>query len=257
MTDRPQRYRILGIPISIVSMDRVLAIFDRWLADRHDRYVIFRDVHGVMRAQSDPELRRAHEEADIIAPDGMPLVWIAKFDGMKEISRVCGPDLLPLVCQKGISNGWRHYFVGGAPGVAELMVENLTQSYPGISIVGHCCPPFRILSEEEDEIICTNIRLASPDFIWVGLGTPKQENWMYAHRGRCGGAIMLGVGAAFDLYAGTVTRAPVWMQKLGLEWLFRLSSEPGRLWRRYLILAPRFVLLTFYDVVAKRRRRTD
>jgi len=248
-----RRYRILDVPISIISIEQVLKLFaEDWMVDRRDRYIVFRDVHGVMRARSDTKLRRAHEASDLTAPDGMPLVWIAKFVGIDGVSRVCGPDSLPVVCERGVPLGWRHYFLGGAPAVAEALIRQLKQKYPGILIVGSSSPPFRPLSVEEDEAICATIRGARPDFVWVGLGTPKQEVWMHEHRGRFGGVTLLGVGAAFDFHAGKTSRAPRWMQRSGLEWLHRLVQEPKRLYRRYLVLGPTFLPLAFIEVLKGR-----
>ena len=233
-------------------MGRVLRLFEKWIADGRDRYVVFRDVHGVMLALDHELLRTAHEQADLIAPDGMPLVWAARLSGSRKISRVCGPDLFLAVCEYGISRNWRHYFFGGAPGVAELLQQKVAARYPGINIVGTQCPPFRALTEKEDRAACAAIRAARPDFVWVGLGTPKQEIWMAKHRGKCGGAILLGIGAAFDLHAGLMARAPAWMQSSGLEWAHRLTHEPRRLWRRYLMLAPKFLLLASWEQIKKR-----
>jgi N-acetylglucosaminyldiphosphoundecaprenol N-acetyl-beta-D-mannosaminyltransferase len=246
-------YRILDCPIAITSLDRVIKLFeDDWTVHRRDRYVILRDVHGIMRAQSDAKLLRAHQTSDLTTPDGMPLVWVAKLAGIAGISRVCGPDLLPAVCERGLALGWRHYFLGGSPGIAEAAIARLRVRYPGISIVGFNCPPFRALSEAEDEAICLAIRNARPDFVWVGLGTPKQEIWMQEHRGRCGGVTFLGVGAAFDFHAGAISRAPKWMQRYGFEWLYRLAKEPKRLWQRYLVLAPKFLFLASVELLRHR-----
>lgn len=244
--------RILGTPISIVSLDRVLRLFERWVGDGRDHSVVFRDVHGVMRARNETQLRQAHEQADLVSPDGMPLVWVAKLAGVNEISRVCGPDLLILACQHGVSHGWRHYFYGGAPGVAETLAEMLVRQFPGMVVAGTQCPPFRPLTHEEDERACAAIRAAQPDFVWVGLGTPKQETWMAEHRGKCGGAILAGVGAAFDIHAGHIRRAPVWMQRSGLEWAYRFAQEPQRLWQRYLKLAPLFFVMALREVITNR-----
>ena len=252
--DKPpfRRTWILGTPVSIISMKQILRLFEEWLTNNHDRSVVLRDVHGVMLARNDIQLQKAHEKADLVAPDGMPLVWVARLAGFGEISRVCGPDLLSAVCTYGISRGWRHYFYGGAPGVAETLEEKLTTKYPGIKIIGTQCPPFRSLTLEEDEIACAAIRAARPHFVWVGLGTPKQEVWMAEHRGKCGGAVLLGIGAAFDIHAGFVSRAPIWMQSFGLEWAYRLAHEPRRLWRRYLKLAPIFLFLALWELITKR-----
>lgn len=246
-----QQIRIVGTPVSIISIDQLLNLFDEWFVNRRDRYVVFRDVHGVVRARKDRQLRSAHENADIMAPDGMPLVWAARAAGIERASRVCGPDFLPAACAFGLSRGWRHYFYGGAPGVADGVAKELTEKYPGLIVAGTQCPPFRPLTYEEDEQACAAIRETNPHLVWIGLGTPKQELWMAAHRGKCGGAVLLGVGAAFDIYAGLSGRAPQWVQKYGLEWAYRLVHNPTRLWRRYLIYAPIFVLIAVGELITR------
>jgi N-acetylglucosaminyldiphosphoundecaprenol N-acetyl-beta-D-mannosaminyltransferase len=247
-----RRISIVGTPISLISVDEMLRVFDRWTVDPHDRYVVFRDVHGVIAARNDVDLDTAHRQADIVAADGMPLVWALNASGAGA-SRVCGPDTLLAACEYGLARGWRHYFYGGAPGVAEKLVGRLSRKYPGLNVAGIQCPPFRPLTPEEDEQSCAQIRAAKPDLIWVGLGTPKQEIWMSRHQGQCGGAIMLGIGAAFDFHAGLVRRAPRWMQQSGLEWLCRLFADPRRLWRRYLLMAPVFIPLALREVLQRRR----
>ena len=250
--------RILGTPISIISIDRALRQFEQWVPDSLDHYVVLRDVHGVMLARRDSCLHRAHETSDLVAPDGMPLVWAARLSGFSEISRVCGPDLLLAVCEHGLPLGWRHYFYGGPPGVAEMVAHELSERLPALRVAGTQSPPFRRLTPEEDDAACASIRAACPDFVWVGLGTPKQEIWMLEHRGKCGGAILLGVGAAFDFYAGRVARAPLWMQRYGLEWAYRFAQEPTRLWKRYLMLAPMFFVLESLELIRAKisRHRT-
>jgi N-acetylglucosaminyldiphosphoundecaprenol N-acetyl-beta-D-mannosaminyltransferase len=247
-----QQIPIVGTPISLISLDQLFRTFEQWIADPHDRYVVFRDVHGVMAARHDAELALAHRQADIVAADGMPLVWAVRATGATEISRVCGPDTLTAACAYGLSRGWRHYFYGGAPGVAESLAQTLVMKYPGLKVVGTQCPPFRPLTAEEDELACIKIRAAKPDFVWVGLGTPKQEIWMCHHQGKCGGVIMLGVGAAFDFQTNLIRRAPYWMQTYGLEWAYRLFSDPRRLWKRYLVMAPVFTILAFFELIRRR-----
>lgn len=243
---------IVGTSISLISLDELLSLFEQWIAAHQDRYVVFRDVHGVIAARSNEDLDLAHKRADIVAPDGMPLVWALRATSARA-SRVCGPDTLLATCEYGLSRGWKHYFYGGAPGVAEKLAGELYLKYPGLSVVGIQCPPFRQLTPEEDEQACAKIRSTQPDLIWVCLGTPKQEIWMSEHQGKCGGAIMLGVGAAFDFHAHLVRRAPRWMQSAGLEWAFRLLTEPRRLWRRYLVMAPAFAALATWEAIQRRR----
>lgn len=240
---RPDSFSVLGVPVSIVDMAAAIEVIDGWIAARRHEFVCLRDVHGVMACQDDPELLEIHRRAGMVAPDGVPLVWLGRLLGHHTIRRVCGPDLMPALCERASARGTRHFFYGGAPGVAESLAERLQARFPGLEVVGTHTPPFRPLSEEEDAAVVRKINESRADIVWVGLSTPKQERWMAGHLGRLEAPVMLGVGAAFDFHAGTVKRAPLWMQRSGLEWLYRLASEPRRLWRRYLVLAPRFVVL--------------
>ena len=239
--------RILDVPVSIINMSVALDTIVEWIRARRAHYICVRDVHGIMRAQDDAELKRIHYEAGLVTPDGMPLVWISRWRGHRTVSRVCGADLVSALCERSVQTGARHYFYGGKPGVAERMAAALTKRFPGLQVAGMGTPPFRALSSAEDEAAVAEISKTNPDIVWVGLSTPKQEYWMRDHVGRIPGATLIGVGAAFDFYAGDVKRAPRWMHLLGLEWLHRLLSEPRRLWRRYLLLAPRFVMLVLRD----------
>lgn len=234
--------RILGVPVSLVGLDSAIATIVDWCTSRTPHFVCVRDVHGIMRAQEDPSLLALHDQAGLVTPDGMPLVWLARRRGHAEVSRACGADLVDELCRVSVKYGFRHYFYGGKPGVAERMAEVLKARFPGLQVVGTATPPFRAMTPDEDAAATAAITAADPHIIWVGLSTPTQEFWMRDHVGRIPGATLMGVGAAFDFHAGDVQRAPRWMQRSGLEWLHRLASEPRRLWRRYLVLAPRFVL---------------
>lgn len=236
--DRPagdQRFQVLNVGISAINPPMALATIERWIGESQANYVTVTGVHGVMESQRDAELMRIHNQAGMVTPDGMPMVWMGRLRGFQHVSRVYGPDLMLEVCAKSIGAGWRHYFYGGAEGVADLLASKLTARFPGIQIVGTHCPPFRALSREEDQAVVDRINAARPDIVWVGLSTPKQEYWMASHVGRIHGAVLIGVGAAFDFHANLKPQAPRWMQRSGLEWAFRLASEPRRLWRRYLI----------------------
>jgi N-acetylglucosaminyldiphosphoundecaprenol N-acetyl-beta-D-mannosaminyltransferase len=235
--------KVLDVPVSTINMPVAVAIILDWIRNRNAQFVCVRDVHGLMRAHEDPELLALHNLAGLITPDGMPLVWLTRRRGYKTASRVCGFDLVAALTDASQSIGARHYFFGGKPGIAEVMAAKLKASYPGIEIAGCYTPPFRPLSEAEDRECTERLARARPDIVWVGISTPKQEFWMRDHVGRIPGATLIGVGAAFDFYAGAVTRAPRWMQRYGLEWLHRLISEPRRLWRRYLVMAPKFLAL--------------
>jgi N-acetylglucosaminyldiphosphoundecaprenol N-acetyl-beta-D-mannosaminyltransferase len=238
---RPPRFDVLGVQVSAVTMNRAVATLDGWIRGAVRTYVCVTGVHGVMECQRDEELSAIHNAAGMVTPDGRPLVWIGRARATEPVDQVCGPDLLPTMCQHSLLHGYRHYFYGAADGVALRLADRLRRRFPGLQVVGAFAPPFRPVSAEEDRRITEEINAARPDLVWVGLSTPKQERWMHAHRARLTAPVLIGVGAAFDLHAGLRRRAPRWMQVAGLEWLFRLGQEPRRLSRRYLVNNPRFV----------------
>ncbi len=241
------RFRVLDVPISVIDMATALASIDRKIANGQGGYICIRDTHGVMVAQDDPHFREIHEQAFMVTPDGMPLVWLGRLDGHSDIRRVCGPDLVDALCKHSLQRGYRHYFFGGSQRVADALAKSLSSRYPGLELVGCESPPFSAVTLEPNEKACSQIRAAEPDIVWIGLGSPKQEYWMHSNAPLLPGVILIGVGAAFDFHAGTIRRAPVWMQKNGVEWLYRLFQEPTRLWRRYLILAPRFLVSALWE----------
>lgn len=249
MTDDRQavsRYRILGLPVSVLDMKRAIDAIDAAIAARRGGYICVRDAHGVMAAQKDRHLMQIHEEAFLVVPDGMPLVWFGRLYG-NQMARVCGPDLMLALCRHGATRGHKHYFYGGTDESLAKLKPALERQFPGLQMVGIESPPFRPVSTEPDPEGVAKIRAADPDIVWVGLGSPKQEYWMRANAHLLPNSILIGVGAAFNFHAGTVRRAPVWMQRSGLEWLFRLLQEPKRTWRRYLILAPQFLVLSIRE----------
>lgn len=245
MTDEPGSYDVLGVPVTVTSLPDATDCILRWKEDGIGRFVCIRDVHGVMRAVDEPRLMDLHGEAAMVTPDGMPLVALGRWRGLP-VQRTCGPDLIAHLAEAGQSSGLRHYLYGGAPGVAERLASEFRKRFTDIQIVGVECPPFRPPTDREAEETRARISDSGADVVWVGLSTPKQEFWMQSNY-RHLSATLIGVGAAFDFHTGRVKRAPVWMQRTGLEWLHRLVSEPRRLWRRYLILAPRFVLAVGRD----------
>jgi len=246
LQDRPaeyasvaSRYPVLGIGVCAVQIPQVIDILERWILERNgSHYVAVTGMHGVTEAQYDAQFRAILQRADLVVPDGMPLVWIGRWRGFRLKRRVYGPELMATFFQQ-TGDRYRHFFYGGAPGVAERLAEVAGRRY-GIRVVGTYCPPFRPLTAEEDQEAIRTIEDARPDCLWIGLSTPKQERWMYEHLSRLSVPVMLGVGAAFDLNAGTLKQAPSWMRENGLEWLFRLGAEPRRLWRRYMILGSKF-----------------
>lgn len=235
------RYDVLGVPISATTLDSACAAILTWAEDSVGRFVVIRDVHGIMQARNDPVLLELHHKAAMVTPDGMPLVWLGQNAGLA-VSRTCGPDLIDYVMAASVQNGVRHYFYGGKPGVSEELASVFGERYPGLAIVGADTPPFRPLREAELLGIASQINESGADVVWIGLSTPKQE-YLMAELAPHVRATLIGVGAAFDFHTGSVKRAPAWMQRSGLEWSYRLISEPRRLWRRYLIMAPKFVWL--------------
>jgi len=236
-----ERTNVLGVGVSAIDMKLALDTIEHWIATREPHYVCVSGVHGVMESQQDEELRRIHNRAGLVTPDGMPLVWLSHLSGRREVQRVYGPDLMLACCALSEEKGYRHYFYGGGEGVPELLAERLRQRFPRLQVVGTYSPPFRPLSPEEDEALIQRIDATDPDIVWVGLSTPKQERWMASHVGRVRAPVLIGVGAAFDFHAGLKKQAPRWMQRSGLEWFFRLVTEPRRLGRRYLVNNPKFV----------------
>jgi N-acetylglucosaminyldiphosphoundecaprenol N-acetyl-beta-D-mannosaminyltransferase len=235
------RVDVLGVGISAIDMTAALDEIAAWIEHGERHYVCVTGVHGVMESQSDPDLKRIHNESGLTTPDGMPMVWAGHKAGATKMARVYGPDLMLALAERAAAHGWRSFFYGGKDGVPDQLVAKLQERYPAFISVGTYSPPFRPLTPEEDDAIVARINDAKPDLVWVGLSTPKQERWMAAHVGRLTAPALLGVGAAFDIHAGTLPQAPRWMQKRGLEWLYRLYREPRRLWRRYLSNNPRFV----------------
>ncbi|HEY6057860.1 MAG TPA: WecB/TagA/CpsF family glycosyltransferase [Candidatus Limnocylindrales bacterium] len=237
-----RRVDVLGVRISAIDMAMALDEIERWISAREPHYVCVTGVHGVMESQRDPELRAIHNASGLTTPDGMPMVWAGRRAGARWMSRVYGPDLMLALCERAAARGWSSYFYGGKDGVPERLAARLRERFPGFRVVGTESPPFRALSAEEDDAVVARINAAAPDLVWIGLSTPKQERWMAAHVGRIKAPALLGVGAAFDIHAGTLRQAPPLLQRHGLEWLYRLYREPRRLWRRYLSNNPRFVL---------------
>ncbi len=236
-----ERVNVLGVGISPLTPAHAVATIGGWIARGEREYVCVSGIHGVMESQRDELLRAIHNGAGMVTPDGMPLVWISRWRGFDHVERVYGPDLLLACCERSETTGWRHYFYGGDTGVPERLADRLRARFPRLEVVGGYSPPFRALTPDEDAAVVERINAAAPDIVWVGLSTPKQERWMFDHRSRIAAPVLVGVGAAFDFHAGLKPQAPRWMQRNGLEWMFRLYQEPRRLWRRYLKNNPLFV----------------
>lgn len=236
-----QRVNVLGVGISVLNLKTALAAVAEAVQRRCKGYICITGVHGVMEAQDDGEFRKLLNQAFLCTPDGMPMVWLGRWHGHKEMRRVYGPDFMLEVCAWSQRRGCRHFFYGGAPGVAESLRERLTARFPELQVEGCYTPPFRPLTTDEKVALQNQIRAVRPDIMWVGLSTPKQEKFMAEYLSQLDVTLMIGVGAAFDFHAGRVKQAPPWVQRSGLEWFYRMCSEPRRLAGRYLRNNPRFV----------------
>ena len=245
----------MGVNASNIDMDSAVEHVAGWIDRGESRYACVMDMHSLMCARKFKSHMSALNDADMVTPDGMPIVWAARLRGVKNMSRVSGPDLLPAICERSVKEGWRHYFHGGAAGVPTTLAERLCQRYPGLNVVGAEAPPYRLTVDYADPDEVDLINAAKPDIVWIALGCPKQEQWMVHYVGKIENAVLIGIGAAFDFHSGRMRRAPLWMQRYGLEWFHRLISEPTRLWRRYLILAPKFLVLTVVEILRERLRR--
>jgi N-acetylglucosaminyldiphosphoundecaprenol N-acetyl-beta-D-mannosaminyltransferase len=236
------RVNVLGVGISALNLPTARDAIAGAVRDRRKGYICVTGVHGVMEAQTDAAFRRILNGAFLCTPDGMPMVWMGKIHGHSEMRRVYGPDLMLEVCAWSEKNSCRHFFYGGADGVADLLAAKLKEKFPKMEIVGTFTPPFRPLNSDEEKQFAERIRAARPDILWVGLSTPKQEKFMAEFLPKLDVTLMIGVGAAFDFHSGRVRQAPRWMQRGGLEWIYRLGCEPRRLAKRYFRNNPLFVL---------------
>jgi N-acetylglucosaminyldiphosphoundecaprenol N-acetyl-beta-D-mannosaminyltransferase len=239
------RINVLGVGISAINLETALEAVTARIEQKEKGYICVTGVHGVSEAQTDQSFRQILNRAFLCTPDGMPLVWAGRRQGRKEMGRVYGPDLMLAVLQLSESKGYRHFFYGGANGTAEVLRRQMLQRFPKLRIVGTFEPPFRPLNHDEESKLTELIQTTRPDMMWIGLSTPKQEKFMAQYLNRLDVTLMVGVGAAFDIHAGRTRQAPVWMQRFGLEWFFRLCCEPRRLGKRYLKNNPLFLLRIF------------
>ncbi len=233
MTENLKYYSILGTKINVTNMDKTVRYIEEHLEELKGHYICVSNVHTTVTAYRDLQYRAVQNGAVMNIPDGKPLSIVQHMGGEKEAGRVPGPDLMPELFRLSEEKGYRNYFYGSTQETLDALKKKLSERYPKMNIVGMYSPPFRPMTEEEDRKAVERINAAKPDFIWVGLGAPKQERWMAEHDGRvCG--VMLGVGAGFDFHAGTVKRAPKWVQEICMEWLYRIGQDPKRLLVRYL-----------------------
>jgi N-acetylglucosaminyldiphosphoundecaprenol N-acetyl-beta-D-mannosaminyltransferase len=238
---------VLGVRVATLAPDQAVAQVLAWCHQVRPpdgpRYVCATSVHGIVEGRRDGSFRGILNRAALVLPDGMPLVWFGRLAGRTGMQRVYGPGFMESVCRVTAAGGVRHFFYGGAPGVADELARRTTARFPGLVAVGSYCPPFRALTRAETDDVVSQINQAGPDIVWVGLSTPKQERWIGQVRERLTVKLLISVGAAFDYHTGRLKQAPRAIQRTGLEWAFRLAQEPGRLWRRYAVNNPRFIYL--------------
>jgi N-acetylglucosaminyldiphosphoundecaprenol N-acetyl-beta-D-mannosaminyltransferase len=237
----PSRMNILGVGVSVINMDDAIGRCDQLIRSNGHGYVCATDVHTVTEALSDSAFRAILNGSFMTTPDGMPLVWMGRLQGHKRMRRVYGPDLLIELCRFSEQRGFRHFFYGGKPGVADQLGARLKARFPDLNVVGTCTPPFRPLTAGEEKQLIAFVEQTKPDVFWVGLGSPKQERFMAQYCGKLNCRLMVGVGAAFDFHSGAVKETPRWVRDIGMQWFHRLLQEPGRLGQRYIKCIPAFL----------------
>lgn len=247
---------ILGMKVSWTDYQHASDLIITWATQRMSKYVCVATVNNVMESYDSEAFQTVMNEADLVTPDGMPVVWALRALGRKDATRVYGPDLTPIVLGKAAAASIPVGFYGGAPQVLTQLVRRLQEQYPGLEIAYSFSPPYRPLSRAEDEGVVDAINKSGTRILFIGLNTPKQDIWMSAHRGKVS-AVMVGVGAAFDFIAGSKRQAPRWLMPLGLEWLFRLAMEPRRLWKRYMKHNPRFMVFLAMQLLGLKRYKLE
>jgi len=232
---------VLDIGVHAVDMEQSVARMRLALEEGRKGYVCLASVHGIMEARRNRDLRSIFANAYLVAPDGMPTVWMGHLQGLPGMQRVFGPDLMLEIFSRRELSGYKHFLCGGEPGVAEQLHDEMLRRFPWVSIVGTYAPPFRPMSAEEESELAAQVRQLKPDIFWVGLSTPKQERFMARYLPMLDTKLMIGVGAAFLFHTGVIKDSPSWVKRAGLQWLHRLLQEPARLWRRYLVNVPLFL----------------
>ena len=245
-----ERVNVLGVGISALNLGSAIDTMAEAVRRKVRGYICVTGVHGVMEAQSDSRFRAILNDALLCTPDGIPMVWMGRLHGQRQMGRVYGPDLMLAVCALP---GCRHYLYGGSNGTVHLLKKRLEALFPAVQIVGVYEPPWRPLNPDEETELVAQVEQTQPDIIWVGLSTPKQEKFMAGYLPKLATTLMVGVGAAFDIHSGRVKQAPRWMQRSGLEWFYRLCQEPRRLWRRYLANNPRFLFWALCQLLRLRK----
>lgn len=236
------RVNILGVGVSAINISTALARVEQWIERREPNYVVAAPAHCIAECVQNEMLRKIYNRAGMVLPDGRPIAWICQLMGYTHVEQVRGSDFMLEACSRFVARGCRHFLYGGWPAEAvEELASKLRERCPGIQIVGTYAPPFRPISPEEDMMIVEHINAAKPDIVWIGLGAPKQDIWAQSHLDRVAAPVLVAVGAAFDFLSGRRRQAPRWMMRSGLEWFFRVLTEPSRLGSRYLRDNPVFI----------------
>lgn len=235
------KFKVRGTDVAAIDVVRASDLIGQLATNTHGAYVTVTGAHGIVKSVYDHRTREAHRQASLVVPDGMPLVWLGRLLGFNSIGRVYGPDLMASIFSRKELRQLRHYFYGSTPPVIDRLTAALTSRFGEFNLVGAHSPPIRPVGFGEAEDVLSHIRQVKPHIIWVGLSTPKQEIWLHDHMHKIASGVGIGVGAAFDLVSGTTRQAPRWIQRSGVEWMFRLAVEPRRLFRRYLFVVPRFL----------------
>ncbi len=243
---------ICGVNVSAINLTLACDTICHWVENRKKAYVCVVPASTVVDCQSDEAYRRVINSADMATPDGMPIVWLERLKGYRKVERTYGPDLMLAICKISEEKGYKQYLCGSTPTTCERLESKLKEKFPKLKIVGRFSPSFGEISEKENEMIIQAINQSNPDILWLGLGSPKQDFWMYEHRPKLNVPVIVGVGAAFDFLSGVKKQAPRWIRNIGLEWFFRLCCEPRRLWKRYLIGNSKFIYFLFQDLITRK-----
>lgn len=243
---------VLGVNINVTNMKETVSYIEENIEALKAKYICVSNVHTTVMSYEDDEYKNIQNSGAMALPDGGPLSVVSRMRGFKKAQRVTGPDLMEEIFARSKEKEYKHFFYGSTNETLNTLKEKLNIKYPGISIVGIYSPPFREITKDEDDEIINMINVIKPDFVWVGLGAPKQEVWMYNHKDVIN-SLMIGVGAGFEYHANKIKRAPMWMQKSNLEWVYRLYQEPRRLWKRYFVTNFKFI----YYILVKEKKRGE
>ncbi len=257
LTQEAETIKILGTRVHMIQLPEVVALMDHWVQDEPDKHhhVVNTGMHGIMEAHRNPGIKEILNSAALLAPDGILTILIARIHGYRLKKQETGPDLLWMFSKAADRKGYKYFLYGDTDRTLELLSAKLADNFPNLQVVGRYSPPFRASTAEEDEATVQLINQTAPDVLWVGLGMPKQEQWIYKHRDRLNVPVVVGAGASFKFASGAVARAPVWVGNLGFEWVWRLVSEPRRVWRRVFIDAPQFICLALLELKGNRKFR--